>query len=171
MRRAIHDAEGVAGKAAEKDILFGREIGASDNSWWMTTTPAARASRGERMRRVRRPPRLAGVWLIHAAQDFDERRFAGAILAHDGVHFAGPDLEIDAGENAIADERFANPCASSGRNRSPARQSRRAPSDPYYFLQGSGVGSKSPQPRPIHWSAFATTVGLSGRTSSWPGNL
>ena len=51
---------------------------------------------------------LAAIWLINPAQDLYERRLPGAILPDDGVHLAGHDVEADAIENAVADERFAN---------------------------------------------------------------
>ena len=75
----------------------------------MTTTPAESASRGERNRRASpSTTQLAVVRLIDPAQDLYERRLARAILADDRVHFAGHDIEVDAIENAVADERFAN---------------------------------------------------------------
>jgi hypothetical protein len=90
------------------------------------------------------------------------------------VHFARGDVEVDAVEDAVADKRFANSRRAEQRRRALGYLSRFSEHDcdaDCYFLQGSGVGSKSPQPRPIHSSAFAwTTVGLSGRTSSFPGN-
>jgi hypothetical protein len=51
---------------------------------------------------------LAVVRLIDPAQDLYERRLPGAILSDDGVHFTGHDIEVNAVENAVADERFAN---------------------------------------------------------------
>jgi hypothetical protein len=51
---------------------------------------------------------LAAIWLINAAEDLYERRLPGAIFPDDGVHFAWHDIKVDAFENAVADERFAN---------------------------------------------------------------
>ena len=46
------------------------------------------------------------VRLIGSRQDFHERALASAVLAHEGVHFTGPDAEIDALKNAYAREAF-----------------------------------------------------------------
>ena len=62
------------------------------------TEPARRAVDAE----------LAVIRLIDAAQNLYQRRLAGAVLADDRVHFAGHDVEVDAVENAVADERLAN---------------------------------------------------------------
>jgi hypothetical protein len=48
------------------------------------------------------------VRLIDAAEDLYERRLSRAILADDGVHLPGYDIEVNAIENAVADERFAD---------------------------------------------------------------
>src|SRR3954453_7304366 len=52
----------------------------------------------------------AGVRLVVAAQDLEQRRLARAVLAHERGHLTGPELEIDAlqrldGAEALADPR------------------------------------------------------------------
>ena len=48
-------------------------------------------------RRTARPSTwmLAGVRRVDAGEDFHERRFAGAVFADDGKHFAGLDVQVD----------------------------------------------------------------------------
>ena len=50
--------------------------------------------------RAHRAPRAvdldgAVVGLLHAVQDLHQRRLAGAVLAHDRVHRAGTDVDVD----------------------------------------------------------------------------
>ena len=155
----IDDAESVSGKPAEENIFFRRKT-RSERQFLVDDDDARR----ERFARRTEPARfavdheLAAVRLIDPAQDLYQRRLAGAVLPDDRVHFAGHDIEVDAVENAVADERFANPHRTEQRSGAFAGVSRVFRHDPEYaryFLQGSGVGSKSPQPRPIHSSAFA----------------
>jgi hypothetical protein len=56
---------------------------------------------------------------MNAAQNFDQRRLAGAVFADDRVHFARHDIEIDAVEDAIADKRLADAARGKQRHRSP----------------------------------------------------
>jgi hypothetical protein len=44
-----------------------------------------------------------------AHQDLHERAFAGAVLAHQGVGFAGEDAQVDAFEGAHAGETLGDP--------------------------------------------------------------
>ena len=68
-------------------------------SWWMTRMPAACASAGERNATARAVHGdAAGVRLVHALDHAHQRRFAGAVLAHQGQHLAGPDVERHVGE-------------------------------------------------------------------------
>ena len=71
-------------------------------------------ARRERFARRTKPARFAidhepaAVGLVDSAQDLYERRFPGAVLPDDRVHFAGHDVEINAIEDAVADERLAD---------------------------------------------------------------
>jgi hypothetical protein len=47
--------------------------------------------------------------MIRPREDLHQRALAGAVLAHEGVDFAGPDAEIDALENTHARKALANP--------------------------------------------------------------
>jgi hypothetical protein len=40
----------------------------------------------------------AFVGAVHAGDDLDQRRFAGAVLAQERMHLAGPDIEAHAAE-------------------------------------------------------------------------
>jgi hypothetical protein len=46
--------------------------------------------------------------VVGPSQDLHERALAGTVLAHEGVHFAGPDAKINALENAYARKAFAD---------------------------------------------------------------
>ena len=52
----------------------------------------------------------AAVGTMHAAEDADQRRFAGAVLAHDGVDLAEADVEVDAVERERRAEVLADAC-------------------------------------------------------------
>jgi hypothetical protein len=105
----IDDAESVSGKSAEENILFRRKAW-SERQFLMDDDDAG----CERFARRTKPAafavddELAVVRLINPAQDLYKRRLARAILPDDCVHFARQDIEVNAIENAVADERFAN---------------------------------------------------------------
>ena len=68
---------------------------------------------------------LAAVGAMHAAHDLDQGRFAGAVLAQQGMHFAGTHVERDVLQHADARERFGDAgeldqCAQRTRSRRPA---------------------------------------------------
>ena len=46
--------------------------------------------------------------MIRPREDLHQRALAGAVLAHEGVDFAGPDAEIDALKDAYARKAFAD---------------------------------------------------------------
>jgi hypothetical protein len=46
----------------------------------------------------------AGIRLVHARHDFDQRRLAGTVLAEERMHLAGAHVEADAGERPHAGE-------------------------------------------------------------------
>jgi len=105
----IDDAESVSWKSAKENIFFRRKT-RSERQFLVNDDDARR----ERFARRTKPARfaihheLAAVGLVDPAKDLYERRLAGAVFADDRVHFAGHDIEIDAIENAIADECFAD---------------------------------------------------------------
>ena len=53
------------------------------------------AHRAPDRRRLAGEADLAGVGLVDARQDFDQRRFAGAVLAEQRMDLAATDVEID----------------------------------------------------------------------------
>ena len=69
-------------------------FGNSDRSWKITWMPSAFA-----LRRVERQHRravdldLAGARRMHAGDDLDQRRLAGAVLADEAVHLAAANLD------------------------------------------------------------------------------
>ena len=78
-------------------------------SWWTADTPAARASRGESnatgapSKRIR--PEFGPV---ETCDDLDERRFAGAVFAHQRVDLATLQIERNTIERQHARERFGD---------------------------------------------------------------
>src|SRR5262249_6817862 len=76
---------------------------------------------GDRVVRARKVPLAPidshdpAVGLVHAAEDTDQRGFAGAVLADDGVDFAEPDVEVDAVERERGAESFADAFDAGGR--------------------------------------------------------
>ena len=70
--------------------------GIMPRSWNTVATPSACASRGLRKRdRLAVDQDLALAGLVHAGQDLDQRRLAGAIVAEQAMHLAGIDLDVD----------------------------------------------------------------------------
>ena len=51
----------------------------------------------------------AGILGIDPGEDLDQRRLAGAVLAHEGVHLAGLETEIDVLQRDHAREALADP--------------------------------------------------------------
>ena len=54
---------------------------------------------------------LAGIGHVRPREALDERRLAGAVVADDGEHLAGVQLEVDAGEADDVPERLTRPLA------------------------------------------------------------
>ena len=68
--------------------------GISDSSWKMQTMPASLAAAGEAKRHLAAVQQHAAlVGRDDAGHDLDQRRFAGAVLAEDGVDAAGLDRQ------------------------------------------------------------------------------
>ena len=64
---------------------------------------------GDRIDRAAAQPDLAAVGAVHARQDLDQRRLAGAVLAQQSVDLAGPHLEVDGIERERAGEALGQP--------------------------------------------------------------
>jgi len=80
--------------------------------------PAARAAEGLPIRAglppIRIEPRSGG---LNARENFDERRFAGAVGTHQRHDLAGRDGERDSVEHQIAAETLADGLGDNGRGR------------------------------------------------------
>ena len=77
-------------------------------SWCTALMPAAIASRGDAKRdlaAVEEHPARVGP--VDAGDDLDQRRLAGAVLAHQRVDLAGPEVERDVVERLDAGEGLA----------------------------------------------------------------
>ena len=73
-------------------------------------------------RRRRRSRRSSGVWMPDDA--LDERRLAGAVVADERHHLAGPDLEVDLGERLDGAEALRDPPQLEERERGRGRGGR-----------------------------------------------
>ena len=73
--------------------------GTKENSWKTAEMPSWRAWWTEfELDPLRREIRISpAVGSLHAGEDGDQRRFAGAVLAEEDVHLAGRSVEVDAG--------------------------------------------------------------------------
>ncbi len=84
-------------------------VEASWNSWKMMATPRSRAWRGDEHRvgdAVHDD--LAGVGLVVAGDDLDERGLAGSVLAQEGEHGAADGVEVHPVEDLDAAEGLAD---------------------------------------------------------------
>ncbi len=70
---------------------------------------------------------LAAVGTMHAAEDADQRRLAGAVLADDGMDLAEADVEIDAVERDRRAEVLADGLGACGRMAHRINAARRRP--------------------------------------------
>ena len=52
---------------------------------------------------------IAGIALHGTGEEFDQRRFAGAVLAEKGVDFAGPQVEVDAAKGLNRSKTLFDP--------------------------------------------------------------
>ena len=85
--------------------------GRATSSWCTTAMPARRASRvdAERLRRaIDDDLALVAARRVHAAEDLDQRRLAGAVLADEAEHLARLDRERDVVQRAHARELLAD---------------------------------------------------------------
>ena len=106
----VDETQAVGGLAAEKNVLCDAEV------WlelqFLVHRAYAQATgvhwAGDRYRQAGELD-FARVRRLHAAQNLDECGFAGAILAHQGVHFAPMKIEAHAAERQNAWEALRNP--------------------------------------------------------------
>ena len=79
------------------------------SSWWMMLIPMSCAARGVLISTSAPLTRIvAGVGAVDPGQDLHERGLAGAVLAHQGVDLAGPELEPCAVERVHAREALGD---------------------------------------------------------------
>ena len=105
----------------------------SDSSWKTVAMPARRALDAASRGSVRRPAQR-DVALIRgdgAAEDPDERALAGAVLAEDGVHFAGVRGEVHLVEGDDAAEALADATPRASQRVDPIRTARSGVSRQY----------------------------------------
>ncbi len=58
--------------------------------------------------RACRRPGSAALWSVDAGEAFHQRRFARAVFAHQGMHFAGAQIEIDGFQRVNAGETLVD---------------------------------------------------------------
>ena len=91
--------------ASEKDVLGDGQVGRQRQ--FLVDQPDPEPVRVGHIADVHTPSvvdNLAGVGTVDAAEDLDERGFAGAVLAEQRVDLAGPQLEVHAVERHDAAE-------------------------------------------------------------------
>ena len=106
---AVDDRPGDQRLAAEKDVVGRRQFG-NEIEFLMDdrdARPLGVLNAGE-LRRRAVEPNDAVVLDVHAGEDLHQGRLAGAVLADQRVHLAGPEIEIDVAERRDPAERFAN---------------------------------------------------------------
>ena len=83
--------------------------GNSSSSWKIVAMPRRWASCGLAKRTVLAVQADgAGVGLVEAGDDLDQRRLAGAVLAEQRMHLAGADVEADPVQRAHAGKRLGD---------------------------------------------------------------
>ena len=105
------------------DVLRHRQVRAADSlSWYTALMPSCCACIGE-CGAIGSPSELdaAGIGRIHAGQHLDQRRLAGAVLAHERVHFAGAQRELDAGQRLHAGKGAGDAARLEARSRASSR--------------------------------------------------
>jgi hypothetical protein len=101
----VDEAEAMA-LVAEEDVLLDGEVGHEAELLVDHHDPG-----GLRLDRVAEGARgaghhdLAGRRRVETADQLEERRLAGAVLAQDGVHLAGVDVDVDAVQDLDGSER------------------------------------------------------------------
>ena len=106
-RPPVNPPCGPGGLQPEPDIFRDREVG-EKRGLLVDTCDAQLLGEGRRQS-VQRPSRhrdLPGIRLVRPGDDFDERAFARTILAEQGMHLAGLQVEIHAPQRPHAAEAF-----------------------------------------------------------------
>src|ERR1700738_3212191 len=101
--------EAAQRRIAEPNILGNRQR--RDQAQLLRDGYNARRNRVVRTGKIARPPgneNAPAVGTAHATQNADQGGLAGAILADDGVNFAGVDFEVDMVERNIGFESLAD---------------------------------------------------------------
>ena len=84
---------------ADEDVLGDREV--REEPWLLVNDgdpELARMGRALELNWYAMETEVAGIWLVDARQDLDERAFAGAVFADQGMDFGRVELERDAVE-------------------------------------------------------------------------
>ena len=96
--------------AADEDVLRHRQVRAEVDLLVDGADPGLlRLQRAGEAHRLAVQRDRAGVDRVDAGQHLDQRRLAGAVLAHQGVDLAGEEPEVDVVERRDAGERLADP--------------------------------------------------------------
>ena len=109
-RPAVDDQPGDARLAAEEDVVGDRQLG-NEVEFLMDDGDAGGLGLARRWRSgPARPSMLIVAFIVgvDAGEDFHQRRLAGAVLAHQRVDFAGPQVEADVGKRGDAAEILAD---------------------------------------------------------------
>ena len=124
-RAPIDDSEAGPGQAAEKNVLGDcqvrrlHELLVDDGDSELDHPERRRA-----LDQLARDPHLAGIRQVGPGEDLHERRLAGAVLAHEAMHFARLEREVDAGQRPHARKA---PCDAVHRKERLAGRRARAP--------------------------------------------
>ena len=104
------DDAGPAHLVAEHDVLRDREVVAEVDLLVHGADPRGLRLRGPGERALLAvDDDLPGVDRVHAGERLDQGGLAGAVLAHQGVHLAGEQPEVDAVQRLDAGERDGDP--------------------------------------------------------------
>ena len=100
----------------EEDVLLRRKV-PGERKFLMDRNDTPRQSLARRPQAPLLPveEERAPVGLVDAAEDLDQRRFSGAVLAHDRMDLAGTNGEVHIGEDDVAVEALGeSPCLKHG---------------------------------------------------------
>ena len=107
-RTAVDDA--VARRFAGGEDVFGDGEVVAQAKLLKDDGDAARRRLARACRRIGRAVErhAAAGWLMHPGENFDQRRFARAVLAEQGMYLPGAHGEIDVAQGGDAGENFAD---------------------------------------------------------------